>query len=281
MRGADTSEQEGSGKMIIVGELINGTRKNPKQAIADKNADYIAELAKRQDEAGATFIDVNPGTTGDAEISDMRWLVETVQAVTSKPLSFDSPNVKALREAFEAYTGDQTPLVNSITFEKEKIDSLLPLVAERGANVVALAMGDDGMPCMAGQRETTAKKLIDALTGAGVAADHIYVDPVIAPLSTAHETGVHVLQAIREIKAYCPDCHVTCGLSNISFGLPVRKLINRVFLVLCMSAGLDSAIMDPLDEQIMAELVAAEALLGLDEWCMNYITASREGKLEV
>lgn len=267
--------------MIIIGELINGTRKNPKAAIAEKNAEYIADLTRRQDEAGASFIDVNPGTTGDAEVSDMVWLVETAQAVTAKPLSFDSPNVKAIEAAFAAYKGDQTPMINSITAEQAKLDSLLGIVAETGANVVALAMGDDGMPCMPGQRENTARRLIDALTGAGVKPERIFVDPVIAPLSTAHETGLHVFQAIRAIKEHCPACHVTCGLSNISFGLPNRRLINRVFLSLCMMAGLDSAIMDPLDADIMAQCIAAEALLGLDEWCMNYITASREGKLEV
>ena len=179
------------------------------------------------------------------------------------------------------YKGDQTPMMNSITCEREKLDSLLSIVADTGANVVALALGDEGMPCMAGQREATARRLIDALTGAGVKPERIFVDPVIAPLSTQHETAGHVFGAIRAVKQHCPECHVTCGLSNISYGLPNRKLINRVFLGLCMMAGLDAAIMDPLDEQIMAQLITAEALLGHDEWCMNYITASRAGKLEV
>lgn len=267
--------------MIIIGELINGTRKGPKQAIADKDVGYVQDLARRQAEAGASFVDVNPGTTGEAEVTDMVWLVETVQAVVNKPLSFDSPNVKAIEAAFSTYRGEHTPMINSITYEQAKLDSLLGIVAETGANVVALAMGDDGMPCAPGQRETTARKLIDALTDAGVKPERIFVDPVIAPLSTAHETALHVFQAIRAIKEHSPTSHVTCGLSNISFGLPNRKLINRVFLALCMMAGLDSAIMDPLDEKIMAELITAEALLGLDEWCMNYITASREGKLDV
>jgi cobalamin-dependent methionine synthase I len=266
--------------MLIIGELINGTRTNPKAAIAEKNAAYVADLAKRQDEAGASFIDVNPGTTGPAEITDMVWLVESAQAATRKPLCFDSPNVKAIEAAFGAYKGDQTPMINSITFEKEKIASLLGIVADTGANVVALAMGDDGMPCMAGQREATGRKLIDTLVEGGVKPDRIFVDPVIAPLSTECQTAQHVFRAIRAIKEHCPQCHVTCGLSNISFGLPNRKLLNRVFLALCMMAGLDSAVMDPLDGAIMAELFATEALLGLDEWCMNYITASRAGKLE-
>jgi 5-methyltetrahydrofolate--homocysteine methyltransferase len=267
--------------MIIIGELINGTRKAIKAAIAAKDADFIADLAKKQEEAGASFIDCNPGTTGDAEITDMEWLVNTVQAVVSVPISFDSPNPLAIERAIEVYKGDKTPMINSITLEAEKIQKMLPIIASSGCNVVALALGDDGMPCLAGQRQITACKLIDTLMEAGVAANKIFLDPVIAPLSTQAETGAHVLEAIEAVKKHSAATHVTCGLSNIGFGLPNRKLINRVFVSLCMVAGLDSAIMDPLDPQIMATVYAAEALLGRDEWCMNYITASRAGKLEV
>lgn len=265
--------------MDIIGELINGTRAKPKLAIEEKDACYIVDLARRQDQAGAKFIDLNPGTTGEAEVRDMRWLVETVQEATDKPLSFDSPNVRAVEAAFGAYTGSQTPLINSITCEAEKLQSLLGLAVETGANVVALAMGDDGMPADGRQRQETAWRLVDTLASAGVDEEHIYVDPIIAPLGTCHETGRHVLSAIRAIREQCPRCHITCGLSNISFGLPNRRLLNRVFLALCMAAGLDSAIMDPLETDIMAELTAAKALLGDDEWCLNYLGRSRAGAL--
>jgi 5-methyltetrahydrofolate--homocysteine methyltransferase len=266
--------------MKIIGELINGTRAKPKEAIAQRNADYIADLARRQDEAGAHFIDANPGTSGEAEITDMLWLAETIQAVTDKPLSFDSPSVRAIEAALDAYTGSALPLINSITYEREKLDALIGLVAETGANVVALAMGDDGMPSDSLQREETALRLIDTLTARGIDPERIYLDPVIVPLGTCHETGTHVLSAVRAIRRQRPECHITCGLSNISYGLPHRKLVNRVFLVQCMVAGLDSAIIDPLEPGIMAELAAAEALLGNDEWCMNYITLSRSGALD-
>lgn len=265
--------------MIIIGELINGTRKAVKQAIADKDADFIADLAKKQSEAGATFIDCNPGTTGDAEITDIEWLVNLVQGVTDKPIAFDSPNPLALRRAVEVYKGSAMPMINSITLEQERIQNTLPIIAESGANCVALALGDDGMPCMAGQREATAKKLIDMLLGAGLTQERIYLDPVIAPLGTDNSAGLQVLQAVRAIKADYPQVHLTAGMSNISFGLPVRKLMNRVFMAICMSAGLDSAICDPLNMDLMAEITAAEALLGRDEWCMGYITAFRAGKL--
>lgn len=265
--------------MIIIGELINGTRKAVKQAIADKDADFIIDLAKKQAEAGADFIDCNPGTTGEAEITDIEWLVKLVQGVTDKPIAFDTPNPLALRRGMEVYTGAATPMVNSITLEQERVENTLPIIVESGANCVALAMGDGGMPCLPGQREDNARQLIDMLLGAGVTQERIFLDPVIAPLGTDNTAGLQVIQAIQAIKAEYPQVHITAGMSNISYGLPVRKLLNRVFMAICMTAGLDSAICDPLNLDLMAEITAAEAILGRDEWCMDYIKAFRAGKL--
>lgn len=265
--------------MIIIGELINGTRKAVKQAIADKNADFIIDLAKKQAEAGADFIDCNPGTTGEAEVSDIEWLVKLVQEATDKPISFDTPNPLALRRALEVYEGKQTPMINSVTLEAERIANTLPIIAASGTNCVALALSDEGMPNAPGQREATAKRLIEKLLEGGVAPERIYLDPVFAPLSTDATVGPQIVQAIQAIRAEFPKVHITAGMSNISFGLPVRRLLNRVFMTISMTAGLDSAICDPLAQDLMAEIIAAEALLGRDEWCMQYITASRAGQL--
>ncbi len=267
--------------MIIIGELINGSRKRIKQAIADRDADYISDLATQQAEAGADFIDCNPGTVGEQEVADMQWLVETVQQSTPKPISFDSPNVDAIRRALEVYTGEVRPMINSITLEAERSATMLPVVKEAEANIVALAMGDQGMPDQVGQREAVAQQLIDVLTSEGVPSDAIFLDPLVAPVSAQSEAGSQVLQAIVTIRDYCPDCHIAAGLSNISYGLPNRHLLNRTFLAMAISAGLDAVIMDPLDEKIMAQLRAAEAVIGQDEYCMNYLQAYRAGQLEV
>ncbi len=265
--------------MIIIGELINGTRKKIAKAIADRDEACIGDLAKRQAEAGASFIDCNPGTVGEDEIRDIQWLIETVQAVTDVPISFDTPNSVALQAAFGAYENAATPMINSITAEQERLDEMLEFVAQSGANIVALALSDAGMPASADDRVETSLRLIDTLTGAGVALDRIFVDPVIAPLSTDATCGCAVLEAVRTIRQQRPEVHITCGLSNMSYGLPERKLLNRVFVAQGIAAGMDSAIMDPLDAQMMATICAAEAVAGRDEWCMNYIQASRDGKL--
>ncbi|HEY3397691.1 MAG TPA: dihydropteroate synthase [Armatimonadota bacterium] len=268
--------------MIIIGELINGTRKRIKQAIAERDAAYIAKLAARQAEAGASFIDVNPGTVGDQEIDDAVWLVQIAQDATDKPLCIDTPNATAMEAAFEAYTGKAMPMLNSISLEAERLETMLPLIKRAKCNVIALSIGDAGMPTRAGDREKAALALVDLLISeAGLAPEQIYVDPIITPLSTQPEVVGLIAGSIRAILEHNPKVHITSGLSNISFGLPNRKLLNRVFVTLAMEAGMDSAVLDPLDEKIMAQIFATEALLGKDEYCMNYLTAFRQGKLEV
>jgi len=267
--------------VIIIGELINGTRKHVKEAIASRDEEYIAALAVKEAEAGADFIDCNPGTIGEQESKDMQWLVETIQAATDKPISFDSPNPEAIQRGLATYSGEAMPMINSVTLEPGSVEKMLPIVLEAKVNVVALALGEGGMPTQAGQREQVAQQIIDRLVAGGIEPEQIFVDPIIAPLSTATEVGQHIFQAIAAVRDYCPECHITCGLSNISFGLPNRRLLNRGFLSLAMQAGMDSAVMDPLDEKLMAQIIATQALLGEDEFCMNYLQAYRAGKLDV
>ncbi len=264
--------------MIIIGELINGTRKAVGEAIKNRDAEYIADLARRQAEAGADYIDCNAGTGGEAEIEDLVWIVETVQSAVDKPLCIDSPNPEAIKRALDIYSGP-TPIINSITLEQKRLEGLLDLVASSDCGVVALALSDKGMPSDADDRVANAVGLVQALQDAAVEAERIYVDPVVMPIGTDFNAGRHVLEAIQRIRSQFPDVHITCGLSNISYGLPNRRLINRAFLAAAICAGLDSAILDPLDADLMAIGFAAEAVAGRDEWCANYIQAHRGGKL--
>jgi 5-methyltetrahydrofolate--homocysteine methyltransferase len=170
-------------------------------------------------------------------------------------------------------------MVNSITAEAERYAKLIPLIQEHKPNIVALCMDDRGVPESREDRIRVASELIGRLTNDGVPMGDIYIDPVVTPVSTNVRYGVAVLEAIEAIMKEFPEVHTICGLSNVSYGLPHRKQLNQTFLVMAVTKGLDAVILDPCDHRIMANLITTTTLLGKDEFCMNYLTAFREGKL--
>ena len=272
--------------MLVVGERINTSRKikgEPviEQAVMNRDANYIAKLAKAQFDAGATYIDVNAGTLTSGEPEALEWLTQVVQDSVDAPISFDTPNPAALEKALAAYKKDRgQPMINSITAESERYKNVLPWVLEHGAKVIALAMDDSGIQQDPDKRLTVARKLVTDLNAAGVPLEDIYVDPLTFPIGTGSDVGLAILDIIEKIMAEFPGVHTIAGVSNISHGMPARKLLNQAMTVLAMGKGLDAAIIDPNDNYLMALVAATEAILGRDDFCMNYITLSREGKFE-
>lgn len=264
--------------MLVVGERLNSTGKTVAAAIAGRDVEFVQRQARAQAEAGAGYLDLNAAAGMEREVEDLVWLVETVQRVVDIPLCIDSPNPDALAAGLAACR--LPAMVNSTTAETERAAAVIPLAARHGARLVALTMDDAGMPSTAGARLELAQRLVAMAGDAGIPADHVYLDPLVRPVASEPGQGVEFLEGIRLIRRHLPETHVICGLSNISYGLPNRKLLNRTFLALAIGAGLDSAIVDPLDRQLMATMYAADALMGCDEYCMAYITAHREGKLE-
>ncbi|HBQ64804.1 MAG TPA: methyltetrahydrofolate--corrinoid methyltransferase [Clostridiales bacterium] len=265
--------------MIIIGEKINSTLKSIRPAMENWDKAAVQDLAVRQAEAGASYIDVNAGMFVNDEPERLEWLVRCVNEVIDTPLAIDTPNPVAMERALKANTKGR-PIVNSITLEKHRYETVLPLVAKYRTGVIALCMDDSGMPETVDQRVEIAQKLITGIENEGVSRGDIYIDPMVRPVGTGSHYGVVAIETIRKVKAMYPDVHIACGLSNISFGVPARKLLNQAFLICAMQAGMDGAIMDPLDAKIMSFVYATEALLGLDEYCMNYIAMFREGKLD-
>ena len=264
--------------MLIIGELINSTRKQVRTAVEKRDAAFIQGLAQKQVEAGANWIDVNAGAFPTDEVEKMQWLITTIRQVTPVPLSIDSPRPSAV-EAGLAMAGAD-PFLNSISAESDRYAALIPFVRKYNARVVALSMDDNGMTDDMQKVWEVADGLIKRLEDDGVPPDHIFVDPLIRPVSTNGEYAMSALWVVEKISRIHPAVHKTCGLSNVSYGLPKRKLVNQVFAAMAIARGMDSAIIDPLDARMMAEIAAAEALAGRDQFCMAYITAEREGKLE-
>ncbi len=264
--------------MIIIGELINSTREEIKAKIKEQDADYIKDIAKKQVEAGSSYVDVNAGAFVWDEIDYLIWLVETVQEVVDVPLTLDSPNAEALKKAAEVHEG--IPMINSITAEEERYKEIVPLVQEYDAKVVALCLSDDGMPETADERLKIADRLVNNFEKDGVPLENVYLDPIIKPISVDGKFGYQVLDTIEGVSDWGTDMHITCGLSNISYGLPNRALLNQAFLIMAMERGLDSAIIDPLDDYMMKLVKAAEVLINRDQYGMEYLKASRAGKLD-
>jgi len=264
--------------MLIIGEKINTTKKSINAAVEAKDAEAIIKEAKDQLDAGADVIDVNTGTRIKSEVEDMKWLVNTIQSAVDCRLCIDSPNPLAIKAGLELCK--QKPIVNSITGEKDRIDAIMPMVKEFGTSVVALTMDELGMPTTGKDRHRVATKIMEMIADYNIAMDDIYFDALIQPVGSNPDQGIEVLKGIWSIRNSFPEAHIVCGLSNISYGLPERKLLNRTFLPMAMSAGLDSAIMDPTDKKIMTTVLASRAILAQDEYCLNYISSWREGKLE-
>jgi len=264
--------------MLIIGERINSTRKPIAQAIAARDAKLIQREALAQIEAGADYVDVNAGAFAGEEPELLVWLVKTVQEVTDKPLCLDTANAHAAA-ALKVHKGKA--LVNSTTGQKDRYQAFLPLVKEYGCGIVALCIDDSGTPPDAPGRLAIAQRLIESLTAEGIAPADIYIDPLVHPLGVETKAGLVAIDAIAGIAREYPEVGTIVGLSNISFGLPARAQLNRLFLVLALACGLKAAILDPADKRMMADLVIAKAILGQDEYCMNYLAAYRAGKFNL
>ena len=266
--------------MLIVAERINASRKAIRAALEAMDAAAIQQEARAQDAAGAHYIDVNGGTFPGREAELLSWLVEIVQQATDKPLCLDSPDASALAAALPKVK-TRPPMINSINLERDRYERVLPLALEYRAKLIALCQGEGVPATSAEQKVALAAELIERLTHAGVALDDIYVDPLVFPLGTDSSSAQATIDAIGMIMQRFPGVHTICGLTNVSHGLPARKLVNRTFLVAAMGRGMDAAIVDPTDAQLMAAIHAAEAVLGRDEYCMGFIEAFREGRVVV
>jgi len=260
--------------MILVGELINMTRKGPGEAWEKRDAEAIAAMARRQAEAGADYIDVNGGVPGE-EAACLEWLVSVVQEVVSLPLCLDTTHPQALEKALGLVK--TPPLINSVSAEKERWSAFLPLLRGVPCKVVGLLVGDGGLPKSVADRLENAEFLIGKLQEAGFPDEDIFLDPCVLPVSTDSQAGAVFLASLQALKERWPRTHRIAGLSNVSFGLPARATLNRSFLGLAMGAGLDAAILNPTDRRIRETVLSAAVLLGQDSYCRKYLQGFRQG----
>jgi len=195
------------------------------------------------------------------------------------PLCLDSSNATALKAAVKEV--NKPPIINSISGENAIQEAVLPLASEHGCQVIALAMDEKGIPKTVEARLAVITRVMEKTREAGVDDNDVYIDPLVTALATGTDSGLTAFETMKTTHRLFPKVHFTMGLSNISFGLPERTIINRIFLTLAMAHGLDAPIMDPMDKDLMATLLTASLTLGQDPHCMNYIRAYRAGRIGV
>ncbi len=265
--------------MLVIGENINASNKSVAEAIANRNVEFLQGLARAQADAGADFIDVNSGTASQGHgIATMEWLMGVVQEAIDKPLVIDSDNSDVIKAALHKYSNENV-MINSVTAEHERLVSIGSLAAERQAFLVALAMGSEGIPNNVEERLAACEIIITHLTKLGMKEEQIFFDPLVLPISVDSTQGLVTLNTIEQIKLRYPNAKTVMGLSNISYGLPQREMVNRVFLLMAVYAGLDAAILNPLDAKMMGIIKVADMLIGKDPSCRRYIRAHRQGIL--
>ena len=266
--------------MLLMGESINGTRKQVGEAIAARDAEFIKTLALDQVNAGAELLDVNGGVALGNEVEDLLWLIEVVMGVTDMQLMVDSASPEALDAGVRAIIAKagKAPFINSISGEQSRIDAVLPLIEKYKCPVVGLCLSDEGVPATAEDRFAVAKKIFDLTSGAGLPGEDLWIDPLVLTVSADSQAAVITMETLKLVKERLP-VRTTGGLSNVSFGLPNRPLLNRTFLAMCIGLGIDGAVFDVRNKEMMAVVKAGEALRGEDNFCGRYLKAHRAGLL--
>jgi 5-methyltetrahydrofolate--homocysteine methyltransferase len=258
---------------VVIGERINPTgRKILAAEMSVGNYTRVESDAIAQVRAGAQMLDVNAGIPLADEPAILAQAIQLVQSVTDAPLSIDSSIVAALEAGLSVYQGK--PLVNSVTGEEERLESVLPLIRKYGAAVVAISNDETGISEDPGVRFEVAKKIVERAADHGIPHSDVVVDPLVMPIGAINNAGRQVMHIVRRLRE---ELHVntTCGASNISFGLPARQGINSAFLTMAIGAGLTSAITNPIEEEIMRAIMGADVMMGHDKDCRRWIKKFR------
>ena len=260
--------------VIIIGEKINGSIPKCGAAIAARDEEYIREMTRIQDQYGATYIDCC-ASVNENELETMKWMVDLIMQETDLPIALDSPDPQVLVDAMP-FCGDRIGMINSVSGEGDKIDIVFPAIADTKWSVFALLSDDTGIPADVDGRMRVFHNIMKRAEEFGIAPDRLFIDPLVETLGANPDALETVCECTKRIKEEYPSIHVAGALSNISFGLPGRKFINIPFMTLCMAAGMDGAIMDPTSRDMNGVLHGTEALLGIDDFCLEYIDAYRE-----
>ncbi|MGR3174628.1 MAG: dihydropteroate synthase [Candidatus Scalindua sp.] len=260
--------------MITIAERINGMFLDVKKAIKEKNASIIHELAKRQTEAGATYLDINVGTAAADQLDAMRWLVETTQEAVKTPIAIDSQKLDVVKAGLEVVKNEV--MINSSQGEPEDLDIYIPLAKEHNAALICLTMNKDGVPQDVDTRVEIAATIVGKVMEHGMDMDKVFIDPIILPVNVDQKQPGYMLEVFSQIKLLSdPQPHITVGLSNFSQGTKEKSLLNKTMLIMAVAAGLDTALLDVLDTDLMDAGICAEMVLNKQIYSDSFLKAAR------
>ncbi len=261
--------------MFIIGELINGMYKNIGRAIKDKDKAVIQKCALEQVKAGADALDINCGPVSRDPVSDIQWLINAIQEVTDKPLALDSSKPAVIESGLKVLKA--RAIINSTTADPEKLEILVPLAKKYNAKLIGLTISSKGIPQNKDRRLELAAAIVANCSDAGFPIEDLYLDPIVMPVNVAQAQMCEILEAIREFKIISdPAPRSIVGLSNVSQGTCVRSLINRTFLTMAAAFGLDAAILDPLDQELMDAAITSDLIMNKNIYCDSYLDAYRK-----
>ncbi len=263
-------------KILIIGERLNSSRKEVHQALLNKDVNFFSNNAKLQREKGADFIDLNTASMLEDELEFMKWAIEIIQREEDIPISIDSPNVDVLVEALKIHKG--RAILNSITVNEEKVKKIAPIIKEKNPLVVVMLM-DTSTPSSPEECLVKLDKFLGIIEKEGLEKENFLFDPLLRPIGVESKNVILFLNSLKLIKEKYPKIKTMCGLSNVSYGLPSRKLINRTLLPLILYNGIDAIILDVLDEKLNSALIVSNALLGKENGIMKLLKAKRDEKL--
>jgi 5-methyltetrahydrofolate--homocysteine methyltransferase len=262
--------------LIVIGEKINGTIPAAKKIIVNRDEKGLVRLAESQAKAGANYIDVNVAVGAgdpDGEIADMQWAVKAICAKVKKPLCIDSADPRVLEAGLKA-AGDNV-LLNSTTAEEKSLAPVAALAREHGVPFIGLVMDENGIPPTIEGRLDACEKIVRACEDHTIGLENVYFDPLVLPMSTDAKQGLITLGTLSAIKRRHPEAKSVLGLSNASFGLPGRMNINRAFLLMAIHAGLDAALLDPMEKMLMEAVRTGTAIMGKDRHFRKYMRMYR------
>ena len=261
--------------MIIIGERINGMFTDIGKAIKERNPAAIQEWARKQEVAGARYLDINTGPASKDQVEDMKWLVEVTQEASELPLALDSTNYDAIEAGLALCK--QPAMINSVPAEMPKMERVFEMAAKYNAAVIGLAMNEQGIPKDAESRVALSMELVAMADAFGLHMEDLFIDPLVLPCNVGQDHGPEVFETLRQIKLLAdPAPRTVVGLSNISQGTKNRELINRVFAVMAMACGLDAAIADACDDELVEAVASARIVLNTDIYCDSYVDVFRK-----